>query len=103
LNGNNLELSERLFFEKHDDSLSFEYFVQDLTKIRDILNSGTKNEVLEIIDPNHSIWVHYSGITGGVGWYEIDRLSSSTEPIIWIDSTTFDFPDNACSPLKLVP
>ncbi|MCL1941704.1 MAG: hypothetical protein FWG09_07160 [Synergistaceae bacterium] len=103
LDGNNLEVYDLFYFERHDNSLSFNYFTEDLTKIRALINSGTRSEVEEIIDPRHPIWEHYGGITGTVGWHEIDRLKSWAETIEWIDATTIDYQNGMHNPLKLVP
>ena len=99
LNGNTLEVYDLSWFSKHDDALSFDYFVTDLTKIRDLISSGTKNELLEIINPQHSIWKNYVGITGTGGWHEMD---SWTETIEWIDNNTIDYQNELYYPLERV-
>ena len=99
LNGNNLEVYNLLQWSKHDDALSFDYFVEDLTKVRDLISSGTRSEVLAIIDPKHSIWQHYVGISGTGGWTEMD---SWTETIEWVDNNTIDYSSGLHNPLKRI-
>jgi len=102
LNGSNLEVYNLEIWSKHDDALSWQYFSEDLTKIRDIISSGTRSEVLAIIEPTHSIWQHYTGfLTASSDWNEY-ATNSWNEAIEWIDATTIDYPNGLHYPLKLV-
>jgi len=105
LNGNNLELQDLFEFERHDNALSMEFFLTDLTKIRDLINSGTRKEVEAIIDPKHSIWQHYGGITGTVGWIDMNTYGkgSKSATIEWIDKNTIDYLNGLRKPLERVP
>jgi|GEM_PF-2641393 len=95
-NGNSLEIYNLSRFQIFISYLSNDY-PGDLRKCWDIIGTGTRSDVLEIIDLNHSIWQHYSG---KVDWMDADSL---TRTIKWIDDTHMDYTSGLINPFELVP
>ena len=98
LDGNTLEFYDLTQFQRHDNALSINHF-GDIAKIWKIIGEGTRSEVLAIIDPNHSTWVNYGGLTGQVGWRENENWTATVE---WIDDNTIDYVNNLRYPLERV-
>ena len=99
LNGNTLEVYDLSWFQKHNTALSFDHYAETLKEGWDIIDKGTRNEVLAIMDPSHSFWQYYSGWSVSAGWME---ASDWTEEIEWIDADTIDYPNGLSNPLKRV-
>lgn len=101
LSGNTLEIYDNYVFEKHNDAAALsDQWTEDYNELFDIILRGTKTEVLEIINPNHSLYRTYTGGSAAVGWVESE---SWAETIEWIDATTIDYNSGIHYPLKLVP
>ena len=102
LNSNTLEVYDISFFERHDNALSHEHAsISFYTERWNIIDKGTRSEVLAIIDPQHSVWQHYGGIIGQVGWL-MREPDSWSETLEWIDANTIDYINGLRNPLKRV-
>jgi len=100
LKDNTLEIYDQSWFQKGNNTLSADYLTVEFLRERfDIIEKGTRSEVLAIIDPNHSIWQHYGAISGQVGWMDAD---SETQTVEWVDANTIDYQNGLVNPLKRV-